>query len=326
MTNWQVCLGDIAVISEESLTLSFGETPAQYRQLLDQPTVTPLYHQGLLSVEGIDASRFLQGQLTCDVFKLDVGDSQAGACCTPKGRMLADFYLYRVTENQYVMQMHHSLVAQLLEHLKKYAAFYKATLSDATELHPLLGLSKCSVDRPKLDIRCLAVRNLDDDRQILLLDAAAIESSWQTLSVQAKPVGTEYWQLLDIRAGLGHIQSDTVDMFIPQMLNLQSVEAISFKKGCYTGQEVVARMKYLGKLKRHMYRITVPHRDSLPKPGSPCYIPGSEQSSGNVVSAACNDARDELLVVLTDEAANSSQLMIDQTESEVTYHDLPYSI
>ena len=326
MDNWQVCLGDIAVFSEGSLSLCFGETPAQYQQLLEQPTLTPLYHQGLIAVDGVDASRFLQGQLTCDVFQLEVGDSQPGACCNPKGRMLADFYLYRIGDHHYVLQLHRSLVAQTLEHLKKYAVFFKAALSDATEQFSLLGLSKCAIDSHDKNIHCHAVRNLDDGRQILLLDADTIEPAWQALSNQAKPAGTEYWQLLDIQAGLGHIQSDTADMFIPQMLNLQSVDAISFKKGCYTGQEVVARMKYLGKLKRHMYRITIPHRDRLPGPGLPCYLSKSEQSIGNVVTAVCNGKNDELLVVLTDEAASSSHLMIDGASCEIIKNDLPYSI
>lgn len=326
MANWQGCLGDIAVFSEESLSLSFGELPTQYQQLPNKPTVTPLYHQGLIAVDGVDASRFLQGQLTCDVFKLEVGGSQPGACCNPKGRMLADFYLYRVAEHYYVLQMHRSLVAQTLEHLKKYAVFFKAALSEATEQYSLLGLSNCVKNFMDSDLHYAAVRNLDDGRQILLLDADATETSWQTLSNQAKPVGTEYWQLLDIQAGLGHIQLNTTDMFIPQMLNLQSVDAISFKKGCYTGQEVVARMKYLGKLKRHMYRITIPHRDGLPRPGVPCYLADSEQSIGNVVTAVCNGENDELLVVLKDEAISSAHLVIDGVRSEITKNDLPYSI
>lgn len=326
MANWQGCLGDIAVFSEESLSLSFGELPTQYQQLLGKPTVTPLYHQGLIAVDGVDASRFLQGQLTCDVFKLEMGDSQPGACCNPKGRMLADFYLYRVSEHRYVLQLHRSLVAQTLEHLKKYAVFFKATLSDATEQYSLLGLWNCLKNFKNNDLQHSALRNLDDGRQILLIDAVTTEISWQTLSNQATPVGTEFWQLLDIQAGLGHIQSDTTDLFIPQMLNLQSVDAISFKKGCYTGQEVVARMKYLGKLKRHMYWITIPHRDSLPGPGAPCYLADSAQSIGNVVTAVRNGENDELLVVLTDEAISSAHLVIDGVRSEITKNDLPYSI
>jgi folate-binding Fe-S cluster repair protein YgfZ len=115
-------------------------------------------------------------------------------------------------------------------------------------------------------------------------------------------------------------------MFIPQMLNLQALEAISFKKGCYTGQEVVARMKYLGKLKRHMYRITTAATDPLPAPGTPCYVTGGEQSIGNLVNVARNGQMLDLLVVLTDESVSSYELVIGHGEPrQIELKKLPYN-
>jgi folate-binding protein YgfZ len=118
---------------------------------------------------------------------------------------------------------------------------------------------------------------------------------------------------------------ETSDVFIPQMLNLQALEAISFKKGCYTGQEVVARMKYLGKLKRKMYRATI-RGGELPIPGTACYLPGQEQSIGNVVKAVHADKESyELLLVITDAAAQANQLIFGHGDIQsIQYQPLPY--
>jgi folate-binding protein YgfZ len=121
------------------------------------------------------------------------------------------------------------------------------------------------------------------------------------------------------------LQEETSGIFIPQMLNLDYLNAISFKKGCYTGQEIVARMKYLGTLKRRMYRVAITDAASLCT-GMPCCFPGTEQSVGSVISAAYagNDTH-QLLLVLTDDAANKTQLTIGSGNiKEIEYLSLPY--
>ena len=326
MSHWQAFLGDTTVATESDHTLTFNESPEDYPQLRDQTTATPLIHQGLISVEGADACRFLQGQVTCDVFRLETGEAQPGACCTPKGRMIASFWLHRVGEQRFLMQMHHSLVAPTLQHLEKYAAFFKTSLAEATNQYPLIGLSSNIKDDVVESLSPFAMHELPDGRKIVIVEAEAAETFWQKLTDQAQPVGTEYWQWLDIVAGLGHVQRETSDLFIPQMLNLQALDAISFKKGCYTGQEVVARMKYLGKLKRHMYRLSASAVVPLPAPGSPCALPDTEQSAGNLVSIARTGKNVEMLAVLTDQAAASDALKIGEHNLPVHQLELPYDL
>ena len=141
------------------------------------------------------------------------------------------------------------------------------------------------------------------------------------------PVGTELWQLQDIHAGLGLLEKETSALFVPQMLNMQAIGGVSFKKGCYTGQEVVARMKYLGKLKRRMYRLST-HTMPLPAPGTPCYLAHQEQSIGSIVQASnVDDNHVELLAVLTKEASTSDSLIIgDGQPHRITKQQLPYNI
>ncbi|WP_461482041.1 CAF17-like 4Fe-4S cluster assembly/insertion protein YgfZ [Porticoccus sp.] len=326
MSSWQAIFKQSGALYEQPQMLSFGEHPTDYPGLLGMATVTPLVHLGLVSIEGPDAGRFLQGQLTCHVPKLNVGDSQPGACCNAKGRMLSNFILYRTEEQRYLLQMHHSLVKPTLEHLAKYAVFFKAQLTDASDQYLPLGLSPAGDHSLPTAIDIYTAHSLSDGRKILLVEQGA-QTAWQALANLAKPTGTEFWQLQDIAAGLGYVQLETAEMFIPQMLNLQAIDAISFRKGCYTGQEVVARMKYLGKLKRHMYRIAIPAGNQLLTPGTACYLPGTEQSVGNLVQAARCAENIDLLVVLTDEAASSHQLLLGSAHAtEITHLDTPYSI
>ena len=327
MSKWQIFLKDSVVVSEQPHALSFGEMPSDYPALLDMATVTPLCHQGLILIEGPDSARFLQGQLTCDVLKLNIGESEPGACCNAKGRMLSNFILYRVDEHRFLLQMHCSLVKATLEYMAKYAAFFKAALSDASEQYLLLGLSSAAKNALPHAFNCYATHTYNDGRRLLIIEESCAREIWQTLSNTLKPVGTEFWQLQDVHAGLGYVEAETAEMFIPQMLNLQSIDAISFKKGCYTGQEVVARMKYLGKLKRHMYRVFTPDRENPPPAGTPCYLPDGDQSIGNLVIAVRYDQGLEMLVVMTDEGAIGHQLRIGEGRGlSVTHSKLPYNV
>jgi folate-binding protein YgfZ len=174
--------------------------------------------------------------------------------------------------------------------------------------------------------------NIKNDRQLLIFSKEQAESAWKCLQQQYKPVGTEPWKLQDIQQGIATLQLETSALFVPQMFNLQAIEGISFKKGCYTGQEVVARMKYLGKLKRRMYRLSLPIQASpkqkLPTPGSNCQLPEQEQSIGNVVTAAhVDESTLEILAVLTEEAAQSTTLIIDGNQCiNIRYLQLPYEL
>ncbi|TNE82575.1 MAG: folate-binding protein [Gammaproteobacteria bacterium] len=326
MSDWQSFLGNCGAILDTPYTLSFGEPPADYSQWLNQPALIPLAHLGLIAVEGPDSARFLQGQLTCDVLKLNVGESVPGACCNPKGRMLANFVLYRIDEQRFLLQLHRSLTGQLIQSLTKYAVFFKTVLSDVSDSYLSLGISEDTVaDISALSL--IALHSLGDGRRILIVHEKHLADVWQSLTLTANPRTNKFWQWQDIVSGIGYVQAETVEIFIPQMLNLQALEAISFKKGCYTGQEVVARMKYLGKLKRHMYRVTTSATDPLPAPGTPCYLAGGEQSIGNLVNAAQNGQMMDLLVVLTDDSASSNELVIGQGEPRnIVSIPLPYNI
>ena len=134
------------------------------------------------------------------------------------------------------------------------------------------------------------------------------------------------WLLGQVRAGIGQVMGPTRELFIPQMINLQAVDGVSFKKGCYTGQEIVARMQYLGKLKRRQYRLAL-DQQAIPAPGAEIFSPTHGSSVGEVVIAASTGEGCELLAVLSADAVNDDNLHLGSLEGpRLHVLSLPYEL
>ncbi|MEH6565190.1 MAG: folate-binding protein [Halopseudomonas sp.] len=296
-----------------------------------------LQHEGVIAVEGPDAERFLQGQLTCDVARLEANSSTLGARCNPKGRMQSSFRLQR-SENGFLLSMARELIAPQLADLGKYAAFFKATLSDESDHWLRLGLWGEAVEQALAAARLQmpaepgqthcepgirVVRLADGACEIWLDSDNALQRTDQLLQ-HAGADTLNHWLLRQIRAGVGQVTGPTLELFIPQMLNLQQLGGVSFKKGCYTGQEIVARMQYLGKLKRRMYRLLLAG-DAAPEPATPIVDRDSGKVVGEVVIAATGHKQVEMLAVLQKDAAQLATLSAGNSQGPlVTLADLPY--
>lgn len=298
-------------------------SPATALALLD--------HERILSVSGVDATRFLQGQLTCDVATLAPGASTLGARCTPKGRMQSSFRLLKLTEEHYLLAMAAGLLEAQQTDLAKYAVFFKVELSDASEQWCRLGLwgeqvqqalSAASLSE-QLSESGVAIA-IQDAPMELWLPASVASDSIAALSQHAQPVSRHAWLLQQIRAGIGQVQPETRDSFIPQMLNLDLLGGVSFSKGCYTGQEIVARMHYLGKLKRRMYHL-IWRGTGVPEPGTAIVDGATGKTVGDIVIAVQADDQVELLAVLQTDAAQLSTLGITNSiEPSLQLGSLPY--
>jgi|TARA_B110000503_G_scaffold38382_1_gene63003 tRNA-modifying protein YgfZ len=326
MNNWYSFLQLQASASLGCHSISFGETSFDYTVNPKKCSYfSPLIHLGAILVEGKDAKKFLQGQVTCDLNQLSQDNSILGARCNPKGRTLVNFQLHELNDQKLLMIMHHSLVVSVKDELSKYAAFFKVCLVDASDAYIYFGLSSnYAVMQDKVSFSS-SIFHYNDGRILTVCSLECAERQWLELQRSGVPVGTERWRLLDIQSGFAFLQEETSGIFIPQMLNLDYLNAISFKKGCYTGQEIVARMKYLGTLKRRMYRVAITDTEA-PFPGTPCFLPDTEQSVGNVVSAAYAGSNNyQLLLVLTDAAADKKSLMLGSNNiKEIEYLSLPY--
>jgi len=247
--------------------------------------IARLDQYGLLEVAGADARAFLHAQLTNDVEHLAPGMACYAGWCSAKGRLLATFLVVPVADG-FLLQLSRDLVPAVAKRLSMFVLRSKVKISDATGRWAQFGLWGPASGQP-LSVTAsegaITVR-IEADRSLVL----APEPS---AGRYAPDAAAEDWILAEIRAGRPLIAGVTQDQFVPQMVNLELAGGVDFKKGCYPGQEVVARAQYRGAVKRRMYRL----RGAALQPGQDLYsddAPG--QASGTVVNAA----GDESLAVL----------------------------
>ena len=305
--------------------------------MADSAFFCTLSHEGVLAVIGNDASKFLQGQLTCNLNYLSETHSSLGARCTQKGRMQSSFRIVLEPEGC-LLAMARELVEPQLADLKKYAVFSKSKLTDDSANWVRFGLHQADAALQSLGITLpaetdsvaranglIAIR-VSEGRAELWARAEQGESLKQHLSAHLTEADLNQWLLGQVRAGIGQVMAQTRELFIPQMINLQAVGGVSFKKGCYTGQEIVARMQYLGKLKRHLYRLSLQSTE-LPEPGTPLFAPTHSSAVGEVVIAARSEQGIELLAVLQAEAAQAGDIHVTSLQGpSLTLLDLPYQL
>jgi len=286
----------------------------------------PLSHEGVLAVRGADAEKFLQGQLTCHMAWLKSASSLGGRC-NLQGRLISTFRIVRQGDG-FLLAMAAELVSLQLEELKKYAQFFrKCTLSDESNQWHRLGLLCADSALSTLGIKLpeqsgaviengeqFAIR-LDNQRSELWTQA----DNSQALNKRLPQLPLDSWLLAQIRAGIGQVFGQTSARFIPQMLNLPAVGGVSFKKGCYTGQEIVARMQYRGQSKRRLYRLYA-QTSNIPPIGSALL-----DNAGEVVLAAPCENGCELLAVLSESALDKGNLHLEDG-SALSLLDLPYPL
>ncbi|MBK1693624.1 folate-binding protein YgfZ [Chromatium weissei] len=305
-----------------------------------------LTHLGLIAVRGADAATFLQGQLTNDIRVVTATQSQLSGCCTQKGRLLALVHVLCISDTFY-LQLPAERQSALIKHLKNYVLRSKVTLTDASA--ELLQIGLTGADSAALLANCgltlpTTVNAMTSNGELHVIrlagalprvkifgDFQAISALWtQLTAAQVRPATSTEWRLSEIQAGIPQIYDRTTEVFVPQMINLQLLDGISFRKGCYTGQEVVARMQHIGTLKRQMYRAEVT-TDTPPQPGDElfCAASTSQQASGRVVDAAPLNAQRyavlavvEISAVTSGEAVrlgeNGAELTLELTKASVT--------
>jgi folate-binding protein YgfZ len=310
--------------------LDFGDAAAERRAARDAGIIVPLTHLGLISCGGLDASAFLQGQLSNDVSLLSARQSQFSSYCSPKGRMLANFLLWQ-ERDVYFLQLARQLRTAVQKRLGMFVMRSKVELADASDAHVLLGLSGSlagsALKEFFAEIPAQAHQVVHDESSgtLLALPGGRFElvttrdtalRMWPALAATLVAAGPASWEWLDIRNGLPLITLSTQEQFVPQMANLELIGGVSFKKGCYPGQEIVARTQYRGQLKR---RMVLAHLDGnefdekdLPKPGDELFAAGLEgQAAGMVVNAqAAPGGGCDLLAVVQTVSANEGVLRL----------------
>ncbi len=319
-------------------SLSISDAP----QELAENIIYPLTNQSLLQVFGPESTIFLQGQFSCDVPLLTLQQSGLGSHNTAKGRMRSSFRIALIEENNFLLRVHSSIKSQAKAALAKYIVFSKSEV-DVAEDWVAIGMqgekARESLNNVFSQVPDKEYQQLIENQVVLICTSETHQSYelylhedkaielWPQLANGLTTTGAAQHQLLQNQQGLAFVEANTFEVYIPQMFNYQVTPAISFTKGCYTGQEIVARMHYLGKLKRHMYHYTAVFSGNI-KSGDTVFIEGKEQSIGNIVSAVKTaDSQWDLLMVLTDEGFEANALSLETGALEqLTKVELPYSI
>jgi folate-binding protein YgfZ len=297
-----------------------------------------LSHLGLLEIDGADAITFLQGQVTNDVKQLNGANAHYSGYCNPKGRLLALFLAFAHRDHLH-MQMPRALIEPIAKRIRMYVMRSKVNIKDVSESIIKIGLQGAhsttllntlfdSVPQNAFDLvthdnAALIKLPGETPRFEIFTDIEHAQNIWQTLSKQAKTVDANYWEYLEIQAGIPEVYPATQEAFVPQMLNLDLLDGINFKKGCYTGQEIVARTHYLGTVKR---RTQLAHIDTSTQPNAGDDVINSNQEIvGKVVRcAAADNGGYDLLVEARLESVEAGQLMVGGNTLSIS--QLPYKL
>jgi len=342
-SEWQRHLESVGANIDETSVVDFGNPGDELNAAASGNVIADLSHLDRLRVSGADAETFLLNQLSNDIRQLDAEHSQLTTYCNPKGRMFALFRILKDADG-FLLISDHGIGSSLVGRLKMFVMRSKVDISDITNDDVLLGISGAGATSalssflgqdlpPDVD----QVVSVNDARVVRLpgtnprfLVAASTDTAksiWSALSGSATSVGRSCWEWLDLQAGQPSIHSETSEEFIPQMLNLDILNALNFKKGCYPGQEIIARMRYLGKLKQRMFL----GHSAMERPvvGQPVFSPEfGDQGAGTVVNAqASPEGGYDFLFVAQIKAVANGELHLGSVDGEnISLKLLPYPV
>jgi hypothetical protein len=320
----------------------FGDAAAELRAARDGGIVAPLTHLGLLRCAGEDAQAFLHGQLSNDIKQLSPARSEYAGYCSAKGRMLANFLVWQ-EDKAYYLQLARSLLAEMQKRLAMFVLRARVQLADASESRAVLGLAGSTAAGalqalfPALPQQAHQVVHdsangtliaLPGERFQLIAEVESAKRLWDELAAVLTPTGAPCWEWLEIRNGIPLITPATEAQFVPQMANMDLIGAVNFQKGCYPGQEIVARTQYLGQLKRRMVLAHVA-ADAMPQPGDELFSNAPDgQASGMVVNAqaAPDEGYDLLAVVQTASIPPASLRLKSADGPTLSIQSLPYPV
>ena len=307
--------------------------------MLPNDFYTHLSEKGLIELSGAEKEKYLQGQVTADINLLSASTALLACHCDFKGKTWSVSYLVS-WQDKILMLLHHSVLEKSLAELKKYGVFAKVDIRDGSDNWRISGGSGKATEAEIIrvfgqlpDTHQHSVQN--NQGVVMALQGSAMrylimqpQAATDKVTIEPDSDTQNQWEEEDIKAGIADIRQTTSNEFVPQMMNLQQLNAISFTKGCYMGQEVVARTKYLGKNKRAAFRL---HADGNHpcQPGDSLEIQLGEnwRPGGTILRSSCNKGQSWLLAVLNHETEIGTQLRLkDSPESIFTVLPHPYEL
>ena len=339
--DWQNFLQQQGALLHDDIVQHFGDMQGELGAAQSGAALCDLSQFGILKVAGDDAANFLQNMLSSDVREVSEQRAQHSSLNSPKGRMLASFLIWR-TGTDYFLQLPRSLCAAIQKRLSMFVLRSKVKITDVSGQQVCIGLAGegaiallqqqlGSAPQDAMAVEqhgnACVIRTGTQRFQIIATPQQA-PTLWQSLGAAARPAGSACWDWLNIRDGIPAILPATQEQFVPQMANLDLIGGISFKKGCYPGQEIVARTQYLGKLKRRMYLAHV-ESANIPQAGAELFSADMEgQASGMVANAAAAPGGGyDLLAVMQISSRETQTVHLQSLQGEVlSFLPLPYAI
>ena len=301
---------------------SFGETAEDYNKLAETDLICPR-KRGFIRISGRESTKFLQGQVTCDLQSADQYSVFKGAHCTPKGKIIFTFFGHYNEDGDIILETHSSLTNIAINSLQKYAPFFETSIKDISEEQQSFIMTgpkmakvlsqrvKESFPSTSSDTKASAFRIHYIGKEIYSL-TFKMKDIWRGASLlkNFRPIGEDFADLLLLRTGFADVTEFTTDLYIPQMLNLDRMDFIDFAKGCYTGQEIIARAHYRGIVKRRIRHLLCA-LTKFPRAGDTIKN-SSGKSMGSIASVARSSPKNfELLAVISDSASEFSGLKIN---------------
>lgn len=342
-TQWQQFLLEQGGALNGEGQLDFANLNDAIHALDKNGVICSLDYLGCIRASGTDAQSFLQAQLSNDINILQGSRTQLSAYCNPKGRMLAQF-LVLPDKQDYLLLLPRSILEPTLKRLRMFILRSLVTLTDVSDDVVCLGLAGKDIEQslassasmPSLPTEEYQISESNEirlsklpgtcPRYLCICEQPKAKELWQQTSTQLLPSDQHIWHWLDIQAGLPSLWPQTVEEFVPQMLNLELIDGVNFKKGCYPGQEIVARMHYLGKPKRRMYHLTL-KADQAPAPGTDVYeTNGDGQSAGKIVLAETGPSETHVLAVVKTDKAKTTLGLGAPDGPTMTMDVLPYTV
>lgn len=339
--DWQNFLQQQGAQLHEGVVQHFGDFQAELLATRDSTVLCDLGQVGTLKVTGEEAQKFLQNLLSNDINTVNQKTAQLSSFNSAKGRMLSTFLIWQSGED-YFLQLPRSLTAAILKKLAMYVMRSKVKISDASDEMISLGLSgNDAAELIKQQLGAVAeqdwavtqhdsmsVIRIAANRYQINTTAPYATTLWNKLATDAKPAGSACWDWLNIRAGIPVITPATQEQFVLQMANLDILGGVSFKKGCYPGQEIVARTHYLGKQKRRMFLAHINSTGAVTAGDQLVSAEMAEQVCGMVMNAcrAPSGGFDILAVMQINSRENQTVHLQSLQGAKLEFLPLPYSL
>jgi folate-binding protein YgfZ len=332
--DWQNFLRQQSANILDGLVTDFERPQTETEALDEANSLADLSQFDVLTISGQDSADFLHAQFTSDVSALGVNELQQSSWCNIKGRVIASFLLYR-SQNGYYLLLKRDMTELILKRLSMFVLRSRVSIENKSNELIRIGIRGdnshqlyqqfLESNSEASTITLLSIKGAVP-RSIVLCAPDLAKVLWQKLAEQSIAVGSSHWSLFDIRAGIAWVGESGSEEFLPQSLNLDLTGGLSFSKGCYPGQEIIARMHFRGKLKQRLFLAQVSVKEK-PAAKTRLYVPGLNQHVGMMVNSVVQENDNCLMLVVLDLESKNSEIHLESADgAKINILSLPYSL